>query len=113
MGYNLDGCPNSIVLPGELETCKASLEAHVYNGSDLETADTGLRTFTRTFSSTLLVMVTTAIFKIDNIKQYLKKDIHLYKKTTNHHMVTKKVCNLETLSNSLTEINRQSHIDQN
>jgi len=73
LAYNLDGCPNSIALPGEMETCKASLETHVYNGTDLETADTGLRTFTRTFSSTLLVMVTTAIFKIDNIKQYSKK----------------------------------------
>ena len=79
VGYNLDGCPNSTVLPGEVETCKASLEAHVYNGSDLETADTGLRTFTRTFSSTLLVMITTAIFKIDNINKYSKKTyIHTY-----------------------------------
>ena len=56
LAYNLDGCPNSIVLPGEVETCKASLQAHVYNGTDLETADTGLRTFTRTFSSTSQVM---------------------------------------------------------
>ncbi|KAK2176713.1 hypothetical protein NP493_644g03009 [Ridgeia piscesae] len=46
VAYNLDGCPSSTVLPGEVETCKASLEAHVYKGTDLETDDTGLRTFT-------------------------------------------------------------------
>ena len=73
VAYNLDGCPSSTVLPGEVETCKASLEAHVYKGTDLETDDTGLRTFTRTFSSTWLVMVMTAICKIDNITNIPKK----------------------------------------
>ena len=46
VGFNVAGCPDETTLPGEVQPCKTTLSTPIYNGTELETFDMGLRTYT-------------------------------------------------------------------